>query len=173
MKYNLLKIYCKLLHKDFNIASIKFFRKRGIIIGNDCHIYSNCITTEPFLIEIKNNVTISTGVTLLTHDNAICKADEDYTDVFGKIIIGNNCFIGANSLLLPGIEIADDIIVGAGSVVSKSLKEEKSVYAGNPARRICSIEEYYKKNKEHAINISKLNPDEKKELIFNSTLLKR
>src|SRR5690606_1850730 len=58
-----------------------------------------------------------------------------------KVIIGNNVFLGANSVVLPGVTIGDNVIVGAGSIVTKSLPSG-GVYAGNPARRICSVDEY-------------------------------
>lgn len=173
MKYTLLKIFCMIMHKDFNKETIKFLLKKGIKIGNNCHIYSNIATTESYLIEIKDDVTISTDVTFLTHDNSISKVDRSMTDLFGKITIGNNCFIGSNVLILPGIKIEDNIIVGAGSIICKSLTEKNSVYAGNPARRICSIEEYYNKNKEYGINIDGMDQNQKKELITSSKLLER
>jgi len=173
MKYSLIKIFCKLFRQDFNKASIKYFRKKGINIGEHCHIYSDITTTESFLVKIKDNVTISTNVILLTHDNSICKADNNLSDIFGKIEIGKNCFIGANTLILPGVKINDGIIVGAGSVVSKSLTEKNSVYVGNPAKRICSINEYYEKNKKYAVNINGMSSDEKKECIMKSKMLER
>ena len=52
--------------------------------------------------------------------------------VNGDCKIGNNCFIGSQSVLANGVTIGDDIIVGAGSLVRKSIKE-KGIYSGNPA----------------------------------------
>ena len=108
---------------------INYFRKNGIIIGENCNIYSNIITSESMLIEIEDNVTISNDVQLITHDNSICKIDSNYTDLFGKIKIGNNCFIGARTIILPGVSLEDNIIVGAGSVVTKSFNEKIIIIA--------------------------------------------
>lgn len=58
--------------------------------------------------------------------------------------IGNNVFIGMRSIILQGANIGDNVIIGAGSVVSGKV-ESNSVYAGNPAKKICSLEEH--KNK--------------------------
>jgi acetyltransferase-like isoleucine patch superfamily enzyme len=70
-------------------------------------------------------------------------------DVFGRIIIGNNVFVGNGSILLPGTSIGDNTVIGAGALVKGEL-EANSVYAGVPARRICSYEEY----KTRALNAS-------------------
>lgn len=63
---------------------------------------------------------------------------------YGKIVIKDNCFIGAHSTILPGVTIGPNSIIGACSLVRKDV-EPNSVYAGIPARRICSLEEYAEK----------------------------
>ena len=67
------------------------------------------------------------------------------TIIYNKIRIGNNVFIGANVTILPGTTIGNNCIIGAGSVV-KGICEDNYVYAGNPARKIISIDEYIKKH---------------------------
>lgn len=78
----------------------------------------------------------------MAHD-ASTKKSLGYTKI-GKISIGDNVFIGANSTILPGITIGNNSIVGANSVVTKDIPENV-VVAGNPAHVICSLEEYLKK----------------------------
>ena len=78
------------------------------------------MNTEPYLVSIGNNVTISGGVRLTTHDNSISKVLPNKTDICGTITIGGNCFIGRGAHLLLGVSLADNIIVAAGSVVTKS-----------------------------------------------------
>lgn len=63
---------------------------------------------------------------------------------FGRIKIEDNCFIGADTTILPGVTIGKNCVIGAKSVVTKSLKPN-GVYAGNPAKFICSIKEYVNK----------------------------
>ena len=91
-----------------------YFRKAGMKIGKNCNICSNIMTTEPYLVEIGDNVTFSGGVTLVTHDNSIGRVLPDVSNVFGKIKIGNNCFIGMNATILYGVTLTDNIIVASG-----------------------------------------------------------
>lgn len=102
---------------------IQYYRKLGMTIGGNTHIFSRLISSEPFLISIGSNVTISTGVSLLTHDASVgpIVGRNVYSDIVGPITIGNNCFVGANSIILPGVRIPDNSIVAAGSVVTKTV----------------------------------------------------
>lgn len=139
-----------------------YFRNKGVKIGKNCKIYSNIITSESYLVTIKNNVTISNDVQLITHDNSIIKINPDFTDVFGEIIIEDDVFIGARTLLLPGIKLAKGVIVGSGSVVTKSFLEENIIIAGNPAKKIRVInDEFKEKISKNGLNISNLTKVEK------------
>ena len=149
---------------------IKFYRRKNISIGENCNIYSNICTPEAYLIEIGNNVTIAPGCRFITHDNSVSKVIPDVTDVFGKIVIEDNVFIGANSILLPGIRIGGNSIIAAGSVVTKSVPIGV-VVAGNPAKIICTIEEYVAKVTNYAINTKGLNFQEKRQKILSLNLL--
>lgn len=103
---------------------IIYYRSRGAIIGENVRTFSPLISAEPYLLNFKDNITISSGVNFITHDNSVTKIIDNCTDIFGEINIGNNCFIGMNSILLPGVTIGDNTIIGANSVVTKSFKEE-------------------------------------------------
>lgn len=86
-------------------------------------------------------------VTILAHDYSYSILSSVYKDlprVQKKTIIGNNVFIGMHSVILMGTAIGDNVIIGAGSVVKGNI-ESYSVYAGNPARKICTLKEYYEK----------------------------
>ena len=87
------------------------------------------------MIEIKNNVCVSIDVKFVTHDFSVKKVLPDKANLFGKIEIGNNCFISERSTLLYGVELADNIIVAAGSVVTKSFTESNIIIGGNPAKK--------------------------------------
>ncbi len=94
----------------------------------------------PWLITIGDDVTLASNVRILAHDASTAKIPGVRTKV-GTVEIGNNVFIGADSIVLPNTRIGDNVIIGAGSVVSKNLPSN-GVYAGNPAKYICSFEEY-------------------------------
>lgn len=115
-------------------------------------ICSNILTKDSYLIELKNDVVISIGVSFVTHDYSVKKVLPDKANLFGKIVIGNNCFVGEKAVLLYGIELADNIIVAAGSVVTKSFSESNIIIGGNPARKIGTWEAFKKNSINYAVN---------------------
>lgn len=124
--------------KQFSLM-VEEFKNKGMTIGDNFRCFSDINNSEPYLIEIGNNVTISTNVSFITHDNSISKINDNYTDCFGKIKIGNNCFIGLGSIIMPGVTLRDNTIIAAGSVVTKSFEQENIIIGGNPAKIIKSI----------------------------------
>lgn len=135
----------KILHRLFRRQTeMEYLLSHGMTVGENCHIYSDGTIdhTYPHLISIGNNVTISTNVTLLVHDastNVVGAGTK-----LGKVSIGDNVFIGTGTIVLCNTRIGNNVVVGAGSVVTHDLPDN-GVYAGQPARRICSIEEYGEK----------------------------
>ena len=98
-------------------------------------------------IEIGNEVQITRGCTILAHDYSysVCHCIGELPRVQGVTRIGSNVFLGMNTVVLMGAQIGDNVIVGAGSVVTGTLKSN-AVYAENPAKYICSLEVFCKKN---------------------------
>ena len=131
---------------------IQQFREAGGVCGKNFKFYCP-MPGEPFLVTIGNDVTIAGGTHLLTHDNSVIKCDLDATDYFGRITVGDSCFIGMNSILLPGVELGERTIVGAGSVVTKSFPEGNVVIAGNPARPLCTVEEFRARKQHLCVNL--------------------
>lgn len=130
---------------------IDYLKKRGMKAGHNCRIFNPETVfidpSRPYMIELGNNVEITKGVTILTHGFDWIVLKVKYGDVLGscgKVKIGNNVFIGMNSTILKNVTIGDNVIIGANSLVSKSIPNN-CVAAGNPARVLCSIDEYYKK----------------------------
>lgn len=132
--------------------------KRGLKVGKNFNRQQGCFIdpTHCFLIEIGDNVTFSIRVSLLAHD-ASTKKLTDYTKI-GKIKIGDNVFVGANSTILPNVTIGNNVVVGANSVVTKDVPDNV-VIAGNPARIICDIDRYKNKNLELLRNTKKFSKD--------------
>ena len=122
---------------------IRFARKLGVTVGENCRLYITEFGTEPFLISIGDKVTITSGVRLLTHDGStwLYNDDKGRRQLYRKIEIGSNVFIGVNSIILPGVKIGDNCIIAAGSVVAKSVRSG-SIVGGNPARFIGNYSDY-------------------------------
>lgn len=168
-EYVLVKLFGKMI-SVFGVSRkklmSKWFRHYGMKVGDNCTICCNIMPSEPYLITIGDNVTISAPVQLLTHDNSIIKLSRGgVTDTFGAVRIGDNCFIGAGSIILPGVTLAENIVVAAGSVVTKSFFESNIIIGGNPAEKITTWELSLEKNIKYAQNIKGLSPKEKKELL--------
>lgn len=132
-------------------------RDGGAEIGTDVLIYSTGKTlidaSSPYLLTIGSHVRIAEGVKILTHDYSwsVLKRYEGENIQPGHVLgaqsaveIGDNVFIGMNAIITRGVKIGSNVIIGAGSVVTKDCPSN-GVYAGNPARQIMTLEEYYRK----------------------------
>lgn len=145
-------------YKSSQETYVEYLKKKGVKIGENVEIFSPretvIETLNPHLLEIGNNVSMTGPVTILNHDYSVCVLKKwTRGEILGKqrvTKIGDNVFLGYGCCVLPGTIVGDNTIVGAYAVVSGTL-ERDSVYAGNPARRICSIEDYYKKIKAHQV----------------------
>ena len=140
---------------------VQQFREAGGVCGHNFKFYCE-IPGEPYFVTIGDDVTVGGGTLLLTHDNSVIKCDLDATDYYGRITIGDSCFVGMNCILLPGVELGERTIVGAGSVVTKSFPEGNVVIAGNPARVICTVEEFRAKKQHLCINLDADNRRQRK-----------
>lgn len=147
-------------------------RRLGASIGENSHFVTfPHLGSEPWLITIGNHVELSSNITFITHDGSTwCFRDEEkYKRVlrYGKIIIHDNCFIGSGAYIMPGVEIGPNCIIGAGSIVTKNVPEN-SVFAGNPARFICTIDDFKEKclnsMPDYDVNMYREN---KKEVVLN------
>ena len=110
--------------------------------------------SEPFLIEIGNNVTITRGVCFVNHDGGAALFREQYPGLnrFGKIKVGNNVFIGINAIIMPGVTIGNNVLIAAGAIVTRDVPNDV-VVAGIPARQMNTIPEYKKTMLKNGIQI--------------------
>ena len=138
VKYYLAKLISKVTHSQTPIE--RFYREGGVKLGNNCLICSYIMTKEPFLLEIGDNVIVSTNVSFVTHDRSP-KIWNGWGDLYGRIKIGSNSFIGENATILYGVELPENTLVAAGAVVTKSFREPGIVIGGNPAKIIGSWDE--------------------------------
>lgn len=151
-----------------NKNSIDGYRKRGVVIGENCHIYGSLDNGHEYLISMGNNVTLASGSRLLTHDGSTKKV-VGYSKV-GRIDIGDDVFIGAAAIVLPNVKIGSRVVVGAGSVVTRDIPDN-SVVVGSPAKVVGTYDDFVKKNEELIkvvpvwnTHYSKKTDEEKKEM---------
>lgn len=119
-------------------------RSNGMLIGENVGLV-NCTLDSlfPFLIEIGSNVLI-THATILAHDASPVVFGQHSRA--GRIRILDRCFIGAGAVILPGVTIGPDAIVGANAVVSRDVPPN-SIVAGNPAVVIAQVDEWLARKK--------------------------
>ena len=99
-----------------------------------------------------------------THDGGVWVFRDQYPewDKVAPIKIGNNVYIGEGCIILPGVHIGDNVIIGARSIISKDIPSN-SVAVGSPAKVIKSIDVYFDKVKDRVYPTKKMSPQEKKE----------
>ena len=132
---------------------VSHLRKCGVIIGSNCvfHPKSTKIDlTRPSLISIGSNCYMNDNFTLLTHDwvsHVFIYSGRDFINSSGKVTIGDNVSFGINVTILKGVQIGDNVFIGAGSIVTKDIPSN-CVAVGVPCKPIMSLDEYYAKRKE-------------------------
>lgn len=159
-------------------SPIEYARAIGVSIGEDCRLLgltTGTFGSEPYLVSLGNHVTVTSGVSFITHDGGVWVFRKDYPDidVIAPITVGNNVFIGINSILMPGVSIGDDCVIGAGAVVTRDIPPG-NVAVGVPARPIKLLDEYWQKVQKQAIYARSLEPHEKRilyEHLFVSQML--
>lgn len=153
-----------------NIQYIEYLKRGGVKIGDNCLIDKTVIFgSEPYLITIGNNVRITHGVKFITHDGGLwvarnLKLVDANADLIAPIKVGNNVNIGWDAIIMPGITIGDNCIVGCNAVVTHDVPPN-SIVAGVPARNIETIDEYIEKNKDKLMPIKQLSNSEKKDYL--------
>ena len=152
-------------------GNMKQMIEAGVKVGKNVSIIGDIhYSSEPYLISIGDNTTISFECALVTHDAAtrvirnLPDGDKE-TVIYGPIKIGSNCFIGARTMILPNVTIGDNTIIGSYSLVNKDIPSNV-VAAGNPCKVICTLDEYRKKHKDDFLYIVSMKPEQKKEYLL-------
>lgn len=139
----------------------KYLSLRGIEIGKGTHFFDPMTTTidiqRPWMLHVGEYCKVTQNVTILCHDYSRSVIRRKYGEVIGEAkqtYIGDNVFIGLNSVICMGAHIGNNVIIGAGSIVTGNVPND-TVAAGCPARVICSLADYYKKRKDHYVEEAK------------------
>lgn len=142
-----IKLFLKnLIYRMRGTYTVEQLVKMGLTVGKNFNPQLGT-TLDPshcWLITIGDDVTMAPNVQVLAHDASTFKG-LGYTRI-GKVEIGNRVFVGAGTIILPNVVIGNDVVIGAGSIVTHSI-ESGMVCAGNPARVICTREEFINKHK--------------------------
>ena len=118
--------------------------------------------TEPWLITLGNNVHLTNDIRFINHDGGTLLFRDKVPDleITKPITIGNNVYVGNNVLFLPGVTIGDNVIIGAGAVVTRNIPDN-SVVVGVPARVIKTADEYFEKIQKESLHLGHLKYEEK------------
>lgn len=125
---------------------------KHIFVGDNFYTNYNCIILDVAKVEIGNNVFFAPNVAIYTAGHPVHPQARNSLYEYGvSIKIGNNVWVGGNTVILPGVTIGDNCVIGAGSVVTKEIPPN-TIAVGNPCRVIHKITEddkkFYYKNRE-------------------------
>ena len=163
-----------ILNKVYNLYlnrhdTVKWARRLGVKVGDNTMIAPTVsFSSEPYLITIGDNVQVADNVSFNTHGggNVVRKKHPDF-DIFGKVVVGDYAYIGSHSIILPGVTIGECALVAAGSVVTKSVPSG-AVVGGNPAKVICTVDDFYTKNLKFNLSTKGLSFDDKKDFLLRT-----
>lgn len=147
----------------------EYARKIGVKIGQGCYISTKRFPSEAYLIEIGNYVRIAPETAFFTHGGIWAlrkKYNNPDLDYFGKIVIGDYTYIGERCMIMPGVKIGSNCIIGGGTVLTKSVPDGYMV-AGNPCRFIGYTENFYKKIQRLNVRTGRKSVLNKKEMLLH------
>ena len=150
MNWKRLKQTIALYLRRSAVARARYLREKHIFaeVGENVRFQPRLIPLYPELIKLHNNIMVAAGVRFVTHDASYAVLNKlgigHFPERVGCIEVMDNVFIGYNATILPNVRIGENCIIGAGSIVTKDL-EPNGVYAGIPAKKISTFDEYVKK----------------------------
>ncbi len=162
MKHKIIRLFKRIF---FSLE--KQARDAGVKMGEHNLIASRFWSTEPYLISIGNFCQLTEGTKIYTHGGALVARDKyPNFDLFGKVVLGDRVYVGAGSKIMPGVTIGNNVLIAAGSIVTKSVPSNV-VVAGNPAKYVCTLDEYVEKNLQYNTDTKKMSRKAKKDFLLN------
>ncbi len=148
-----------------HLNPVSYAKKIGVEMQGCVTIYGSSykmFSAEPYLVTLGNNVFISIDARFICHDGSTLPFRREIPDLelAGEIIVGDNVFIGLGAIILSGVKIGSNCIVGAGSVVTKDIPDN-SIYAGVPAKFLKSTDDFLCKAKVDSLKIGHLTGKDK------------
>lgn len=142
-----------------------FARSVGVNLGRNVRFYgatTGMFGSEPWLITLGDDVHIVSGCHFVNHDGGVLILRHRFPDLelTKPIKVGSRVYIGMNCTIMPGVTIGDDVIIGAGSIVSKDIPPN-SVAAGVPARVIKTLDGYLAKAQENSLGFGAMSAIDK------------
>ena len=147
------------------LSPVSYAKRIGVNCQDDLTIYGSSysmFSSEPYLVTLGRNVFISVGVNFVCHDGSTLPFRKDIPDLelADEIVVGDNVFIGMGALILAGVTIGSDCVVGARAVVTKDVPDG-TIVAGNPARVVTDTSEFLSKAQKKSLKIGHLSGTEK------------
>jgi acetyltransferase-like isoleucine patch superfamily enzyme len=121
---------------------VGYARSIGVTVGEECRLIDVSFSTEPYLVHLGNHVS-ATKTHFETHDGGVWVFRDRHPeiDVVRPIYVGDNVYFGYGCLVMPGATVGNNVVVGAGSVVTGVIPDN-CVVGGVPAKVIKSVEDY-------------------------------
>lgn len=150
-KMRFLRIRAYLIMDGYKRTAFLVKHKVFAATGENFFFQPRIIPADPRLIKFGNNVVVGSGTTFINHDGIDMVLNKIpnlgwFKYQCGCIEVGDNVFIGANSNIMPNVKIGNNVIIAAGSVVTKDVPSN-SVYGGVPAKKIMTFDEYVEKRR--------------------------
>ncbi|MDB5800369.1 MAG: hypothetical protein JWL63_1308 [Rhodocyclales bacterium] len=132
----------ELLRRALRLDPLATLKRRGLVVGENFYMQNGCVIDAWHCchIRIGNDVTLGPNVVILAHD-ASTKRTLGLVRI-AKVSIGDRVFIGAGSIVLPGVRIGNDVVIGAGSVITQDIPDGV-LAVGNPAAMIGTTADYF------------------------------